>query len=168
MILFSSFQDALEWWREMNAGLASRNAMWEYEIPKSLRRTFRCEAKTVIHAGEVAYSDGNIPIAQAVNEVFKIEKMFKANELGITEPVRLATAPLLRGRGLEPKSRGSAILPGSRVETRLFVIDKYEPKKRRMPNREAATANRSAFYSSMTPPLPSSIALWGPRSPFSR
>jgi len=134
LILFSSFEDALEWWREMNGGLAARSAMWEYEIPRSLRRTFRCEAKTVIHAGEVAYSDENIPIAQAINEVFKVEKIFRANELGITEPVRVSTAAILRGHGLQPKSRGSAVLPGSRVKTRLFVIDKYEPQKRRKPN----------------------------------
>lgn len=129
LILFSSFEDALDWWREMNTGLASRNYMWEHEIPSSLRRTFRCEAKTVIHAGKVAYSDENIPVAQAVNEVFKIEKIFKAHELGITEPVRVSSAPILREHGLKPKSRGSAILPGSRVETRLFVIDKYQLPK---------------------------------------
>jgi class 3 adenylate cyclase len=129
LILFSSFEDALEWWREMNGGLASRNAMWKYEIPTSLRRTFRCEAKTVIHVGEVAYSDHNIPIAQAVNEVFKIEKLFKANELGITDPVRISTAPILRGHDLQPKSRGSAMLPGARTKTRLFVIDKYKLPK---------------------------------------
>jgi len=105
--------------------MASRNQMWEHEIPSSLRRNFRCEARTVIHAGEVAYSDKNIPVAQAVNEVFKIEKMFKANELGITEPVRISTAPILREHKLRAKSRGMATLPGSRVATRLFVIDKY-------------------------------------------
>lgn len=134
LILFSSFEDALEWWHELNRGLASRNAMWEFEIPRPLRVTFRCEAKTVIHTGEVTYSDENIPVAQAVNEVFKIEKLFKANELGITDPVRISAAPILRGHGLQAKSRGSAVLPGSRAETRLFVIDKYVFPKRKKPS----------------------------------
>jgi class 3 adenylate cyclase len=143
LILFASFEDALAWWREMNGNLAFRNYMWEHDIPRSLRRTFRCEAKTVVHTGEVAYSDQNIPVAQAVNEVFKIEKMFKANELGITEPVRISAAPILREHGLQPKSRGTAILPGSRVKTRLFVIDKYRVPKAKKKDQPNDAANRA-------------------------
>jgi class 3 adenylate cyclase len=125
LILFSSFGDSLEWWREMSNGLEFRNWLWEHEIPRSMRRTFRCEAKTAIHVGEVAYSDHNIPVAQAINEVFKIEKRFRANELGITEPVRISTSAILRDNNLTPRPRGKIILPGTRIETGLYVIDRY-------------------------------------------
>jgi hypothetical protein len=119
----------------MNNGLESRNWMWEHEVPRSLRRIFRCEAKTAIHVGEVAYSDHNIPVAQAINEVFKIEKRFRANELGITEPVRISASAILRDQGLTPRSRGKVILPGARIETELYVIDRYRrpavPRRKR-------------------------------------
>jgi len=142
LILFSSFADSLEWWQEMNNGLESRNRMWEHEIPRSMQRTFRCEAKTAIHVGEVAYSDHNIPVAQAINEVFKIEKRFRANELGITEPVRISTSAILRDNDLTPRSRGKVILPGGRIETGLYFIDTYRrPRaKRELTRRRELTA----------------------------
>jgi class 3 adenylate cyclase len=131
LILFSSFGDALDWWRTMNYSLELRNLMWEHQTAKRLQGIFRCEAKTAVHVGEVAYSDENIPVAQAINEVFKIEKRFKPNELGITEPVRISTSAILRGEDLRPRRRGTVILPGAKIETALYVIDTYRPPKRR-------------------------------------
>jgi len=127
LILFSSFADVHDWWGITNSQLGGRNHMWQSEIPKNRFSDFRLEAKTVVHAGEVAYSDGNIPVAQAVNEVFKVEKLFKAHELGVTDAARLSIAPVLKDLDLKPKLRGSAILPGSNRKTDVFLIDKNEP-----------------------------------------
>src|SRR5207248_2337956 len=80
LILFSPFEDAHEWWTITNNLLGRRNWMWSQQMTDAQFGQFKIEAKTVVHAGEVAYSDGNIPVAQAVNEVFKVEKMFRANE----------------------------------------------------------------------------------------
>jgi class 3 adenylate cyclase len=126
LILFSSFADVHDWWKTANSLLGGRNHMWEPDIPKRQFRQFRLEAKTVIHAGEVAYSDGNIPIAQAVNEVFKVEKLFRANELGVTDAVRLSIAPVLKDLNLVPARRSAVLLPGSRYKTDVFVIDRVK------------------------------------------
>lgn len=126
LILFSSFADVHQWWRTTNSLLAGRNLMWRAEISEEHFAEFRLEAKTVVHAGEVAYSDGNIPVAQAVNEVFKVEKLFRANELGLTEAARMSVAPVLKDLNLRPSRRGSTRLPGSRRPTEVYVIDKND------------------------------------------
>jgi hypothetical protein len=127
LILFSSFADVHDWWKTTNSLLGGRNHMWRAEIPKGRFREFRLEAKTVVHAGEVAYSDGNIPVAQAVNEVFKVEKLFGARELGVTEAARSSITPVLRDLDLSPILRGSVLLPGSRRKTDVYVVDKDKP-----------------------------------------
>lgn len=127
LILFSSFADVHDWWKATNSWLRGRNQMWEPRMRKGQLRQFRLEAKTVVHVGEVAYSDGNIPVAQAVNEVFKVEKFFRGNELGVTDAARLSVAPVLKDLKLVPKRRGSVILPGARSKTDVFVVDKDNP-----------------------------------------
>jgi len=124
LILFSSFADVHDWWETTNSWLKGRNQMWKSVIPYASFRQFRLAAKTVVHAGEVAYSDGNIPIAQAVNEVFKVEKLFGANELGVTDAARSSAAPVLKDLDLVPRRRGSVLLPGARSKTEVFVVDK--------------------------------------------
>jgi len=86
LLLFSSFEDAYEWWLKMHSWLNGRDRMWgeELDLSRAEQKHFRLEAKTIIHAGEVSYSGGNIPLSAAINQVFKVEKHFRENELGIT------------------------------------------------------------------------------------
>jgi hypothetical protein len=126
LIIFSSFEDVHEWWRITNSLLGGRNYMWEKQMTKKQFSYFRLEAKTVVHAGEVAYSDENIPVAQAVNEVFKVEKCFKAQELGVTEAARLTISPVLKDLELTPKLRDEVIFPGKSNKTKVYVVDKNE------------------------------------------
>jgi hypothetical protein len=46
------------------------------------RTSFKMESKKVIHVGEIIFSDKTNPVSHAVNQVFKIEKEFKAGEIG--------------------------------------------------------------------------------------
>ena len=92
-------------------------------------KTFYIEAKTVIHAGEVAYSDKKIPVALAVNQTFKIEKLFKPNELGITHTVKTAAAPIIKSLGLRLKKRELIILPGSKESTTVYLAATAKNKK---------------------------------------
>jgi class 3 adenylate cyclase len=124
LILFSSFEDVHEWWTTTNNLLGGRNWMWSKQMTDAQFAKFKIEAKTVVHAGEVAYSDSNIPVAQAVNEVFKVEKMFRANELGVTEAARINIGPVLKDLGLRASRRGSTRLPGSRRDSSVYVVDK--------------------------------------------
>ncbi len=127
LILFSSFEDVHEWWTITNNLIGGRNWMWSKQMTNAQFAEFRIEAKTVVHAGEVAYSDSSIPVAQAVNEVFKVEKMFRAQELGVTEAARTSIGPVLQDLGLRPLLRGSTRLPGSKRDSKVYVIDKNKP-----------------------------------------
>lgn len=127
LMLFSSFRDAYEWWHTMQSWLEGRNGMWasERDMSRAEYKHFRLEAKTIIHAGEVDYSDNNIPLAAAVNQVFKIEKNFKAYELGISQQTLSCVRPILRTLKLSPKLRGKVKLPGEIETTNIYLLDDY-------------------------------------------
>jgi hypothetical protein len=132
LFLFSSFEDAYQWWETMHSWLEGRDGMWnmELDLTKSERKQFRLEAKTIIHAGEVAYSGTNIPLSAAINQVFKIEKQFKANELGITQHALSCARPVLRSLKLQPSLRCTVKLPGDKDALGVYLIDNYEKRFR--------------------------------------
>ncbi|XUX00742.1 MAG: hypothetical protein TUN42_01800 [Dehalogenimonas sp.] len=131
LLLFSSFKDAYTWWWHTESWLDTQNGLWSTELSgekSSLKQleTFSIEAKTVIHAGEVAYSDNNIPLALAVNQTFKIEKLFGPHELGVTHMVKTAAEPVMTSLGLNPiRKNRSIILPGSTERTPLYLCAKW-------------------------------------------
>ncbi len=128
LLLFSAFYDAYKWWQTMHSWLNGRDSMWtsELDLSQSERKLFRLEAKTIIHAGEVAYSGTNIPISAAVNQVFKVEKQFKANELGITQQALACARPVLRALRLRPKLRCNVTFPGDPEPHGVYLIDNFE------------------------------------------
>lgn len=133
LMLFSSFEDAHEWWATMHSWLDGRNDMWmeELDLSRSERKHFRLEAKTIIHAGEVAYSGTNIPLSAAINQVFKVEKQFKPNELGITQHALACARPVLRSLKLRSRLRSSVSLPGDKDSLGVYLIDNYKNFLRR-------------------------------------
>ena len=134
LIIFSSFEDAFIWWETMNSNLLFRNRMWTTEIHlnKKEQKHFKLECKTVIHAGEIDYSGKNIPLSNSVNQIFKIEKEFKPNELGITDIVEKCAKPLFRKLKIYPRPRSEIILPGDVINTKLFIADNYLLRIKRM------------------------------------
>ncbi|MDD5008968.1 MAG: hypothetical protein PHU49_06215 [Syntrophorhabdaceae bacterium] len=128
LLLFSSFEDAYLWWRTMHSWLEGRNKMWtnELDLSRSELKHFKLEAKTIIHAGEIAYSGTNIPVSAAINQVFKVEKEFKANELGITHHALACARPVLRTLKLRHCLRGNVTLPGDKEPLGVYLIDNYE------------------------------------------
>ena len=127
LMLFSSFADAYAWWRTMQSWLNGRDKMWASESDMSRKecKHFRLEAKTIIHAGEVVYSGNNIPLAAVVNQVFKMEKFFKAYELGISQQALSCARPILRTLKLSQKIRGKVHLPGDIRTTHIYLLDNY-------------------------------------------
>ena len=128
LLLFSSFEDAYQWWLTMHSWLDGRDGLWtdELDISRSELKQFRLKAKTIIHAGEVAYSGTNIPISAAINQVFKVEKNFKANELGITQHALSCARPVLRSLKLRARLRCKVKLPGDKDPLGVYLIDNYE------------------------------------------
>jgi class 3 adenylate cyclase len=128
LIIFSSFRDILEWYMTMKMYLAKRDQMWSFDLDPIHYKHFRLEAKTVVHAGEVFYSDENIPIAYAVNQVFKIEKLFKAGELGITQTTLSSILPVLKGTIFRYRKRAEIVLPGDKNPIKTYLV--FEKNKK--------------------------------------
>lgn len=126
LIIFSSFADAHEWWWRMESWLETQNGLWSWELETKDFKYFRLEAKTVVHAGEIAYSDQTIPMALAVNQVFKIEKLFKKHELGITDTVRHTATDVMKSLKLRPRKRVVIKLPGGQEPTTVYLADKFK------------------------------------------
>ena len=112
----------------MNSWLVGRNDMWlsDLELSKKERAHFKLECKTVIHAGEIDYSDETIPLANAINQTFKIEKEFKPNEMGITDLALQCAKPLFRTLEIRPRLRTQVTLPGDKQPTKLYVAENYD------------------------------------------
>jgi Adenylate cyclase, family 3 (some proteins contain HAMP domain) len=130
LIIFSSFSDVLEWYMTMKIYLAKRNQISSFELEQEQYKQFKLEAKTVVHAGEVFYSDKNIPMAFAVNQVFKVEKLFKAGELGVTQTALSSSLPILRGTIFGYRKRAEVTLPGDKNPIKTYLIFKKGNKKR--------------------------------------
>jgi len=128
LLLFSSFKNSYEWWWTMHSWLDGRDKMWMngLDLSRSERKQFRLEAKTIIHAGEISYSGTNITVSAAVNQLFKVEKQFKANELGITQHALACARPVLRSLKLRPRLRCEINLPGDKGPLGVYLVDNYE------------------------------------------
>ena len=122
LIIFSSFRDILEWYMTMEMYLAKRDQMWSFDLERNKYKHFKLEAKTVVHAGEVFYSDQNIPMAYAVNQVFKVEKLFKAGELGVTQSTLSSILPVLKGTRFGYRKRAQVTLPGDKDPMNTYVV----------------------------------------------
>jgi class 3 adenylate cyclase len=133
LIIFSSFSDVLEWYMTMKIYLAKRDQICSFELEKEQYKHFKLEAKTVVHAGEVFYSDGKIPLAYAVNQVFKVEKLFKAGELGVTQTALSSSLPILKGTIFKYRKRAEVTLPGDKNPINTYLI--YEEGERKRANK---------------------------------
>jgi class 3 adenylate cyclase len=124
LFIFSSFEDLYAWWRTAVGLFWSYNKEWEDEIEDgSLYKSFIIRAKTVVHLGEVSYITHGNPLSLAVNQVFKIEKLFKPSQLGCTEAVRLAASPHFRKFKIRPKKGSSVILPGEEEKSPTWILE---------------------------------------------
>lgn len=82
--------------------------------------------KKCIHVGEVHYSGKSNPIALVVNQVFKIEKMFKKGDIGFTDIVREIISPLIKSEAIKIEKVTDTVLPGDNIEKPIWRIIDYE------------------------------------------
>jgi len=123
LFLFSTFVDLHRWWGITQSRMQFYSFEWNRKIAPDMRSVFQLRSKTVFHVGEVAYS-GKDPVAAAVNQVFKIEKLFKPGELGCTETAKIVASPYFRQLALSPKAREKVRLPGIAAPTMTWLIAK--------------------------------------------
>lgn len=127
LFIFSSFEDVYAWWQTASNLFWSYNEEWEDEIadPK-LFKGFAIKAKTVVHLGEVSYITHGNPLSLAVNQVFKIEKLFEPNQLGCTEAVRSAACPHFEKLKIKPVRGKNVTLPGDKDESSTWILNTSE------------------------------------------
>ena len=80
----------------------------------------------MFHVGEVLYSNGNDPVSAAVNQVFKIEKLFSRGELGCTDIARVVASPVFGDLGLKPTARTAVDLPGLDSPVMTWLVSEHE------------------------------------------
>ncbi len=129
LLLFSSFLDLYKWWTTTQSGMKLYSYEWNRKLSTEMRSIFQLRSKTVIHVGEVLYSGGKDPVAAAVNQVFKIEKLFGPGELGCTEVARTVASPFFPDLKLQPQTRQEVTLPGANVKTMTWLLATNEATK---------------------------------------
>lgn len=91
LFLFGNFDDILDWRSRVNNLCIEYNQKCESEKKPDF---YWYNYKTIIHIGEVYFEeDRHDTNSFAVNVVYKIEKQFQKNDLGITEAVKQAITP---------------------------------------------------------------------------
>ena len=119
LLLFSAFKDIIKWSAAVDELHHTYNAACDAEGKPTV---FRMESKKVIHAGEITFSDKTNPISHAVNQVFKIEKEFKAGETGCTDAVRRVIQPMISSGELGAEEVNRVTLPGDEEMSPIWRI----------------------------------------------
>ncbi len=122
LFIFSSFEDLYHWWGAVENAFFTYNNEWAGELGDKLFRAFNISAKTVVHLGEVSYITKGNPLSLAVNQVFKIEKLFGAGQLGCTEAVRSAACPHFQKFKIQPLRAKDVTLPGDDSVSSTWII----------------------------------------------
>jgi class 3 adenylate cyclase len=129
LFLFSAFLDLYAWWRGSQERMLLYSSEWNRKLHPDMRSVFQLRSKTVIHVGEVVYSGGKDPVAAAVNQVFKIEKLFGPGELGCTEVARGIASPFFPDLSIEAKPREAVDLPGAHGPMMTWLLAENEMAK---------------------------------------
>jgi class 3 adenylate cyclase len=119
LLLFSAFQDIIKWSAAVDELHRVYNSACEAEGKPDV---FRMESKKVIHTGEIIFSDKTNPVSHAVNQVFKIEKEFKAGEIGCTDAVRRIIQPMISSGELGAEEVNRITLPGEEETSPIWRI----------------------------------------------
>ena len=106
--IFSNFGDIINWSKKLDELLASYNYNCEAENKPDIYKMF---TKKCIHVGEVHYSGKSNPIALVVNQVFKIEKLFKKGDIGFTDIVREIISPLIKSEAIKIEKVTNTVFP---------------------------------------------------------
>jgi hypothetical protein len=122
LFIFSSFEDLHAWWSIAENNFSSYNQEWENELKEELFAVFNITAKTVVHLGEVSYITKGNPLSLAVNQVFKIEKLFGAGQLGCTDAVRSAAVPHFDKLKIKPRRGEDVTLPGDDDSSPTWIL----------------------------------------------
>ena len=121
LFTFSNFEDILEWSKNVDELLTQYNNECDKQAKLPVYKMF---AKKCVHLGEVHFNKGSDPIAFAINQLFKIEKEFTKDQLGITDSVKQVILPRIRAKEISLTKVHDVILPGDDATSALWHISK--------------------------------------------
>jgi len=123
LFLFTNFKDILNWSVSIDSLCNDYNLKC---MKKQKPDIFQMFSKKCIHLGEVLFDDDSDPIALAINQIAKIEKEFKQDQLGITDVVKQVILPRINFGQLSAKKLKKIILNGETISRPLWIIG-YNP-----------------------------------------
>lgn len=119
LFLFSNFQDILDW-SEKTDDLCDKNNQRCIETNKP--EIYQMYSKKCIHLGEVHFNEESDPIALVINQIAKIEKEFKKDQLGITDTVKQVILPRINSQEIKATKIKNIVLQGESVPRPLWTI----------------------------------------------
>ncbi|MFY3741257.1 MAG: hypothetical protein HMLIMOIP_001711 [Candidatus Nitrosomirales archaeon] len=119
LFLFSNFQDILDWSDKTDKSCDQYNKLC---IERHKPELYQMYSKKCIHLGEVHFNEQSDPIALVINQIAKIEKKFKKDELGITDAVKQVILPRINSQEIKAKKIKNIVLHGERVSRPLWTI----------------------------------------------
>jgi class 3 adenylate cyclase len=121
LFIFSNFQDILDWHDELLVRQASLNS----KVARSkLPDVHLFYSKTVIHAGEVLFNADGDALALAINQIFKIEKLFSKDEIGFTDIVAQVVRPRIESKEFAVFEVSNVELPGETKKQSIWKINR--------------------------------------------
>lgn len=119
LFTFNNFEDILEWSRNVDELLAAYNKECEQLGRPTIYQMF---TKKCVHLGEVHFDKVSNPIAFAINQVFKIEKEFTKDQLGITDSVKQVILPRIKSKQVSIIKVKEVPLAGDPNPSPLWII----------------------------------------------
>jgi hypothetical protein len=119
LFVFSNFKDILEWSKIVDELLVGYNKECSKLGKPAIYHMF---SKKCVHLGEVHFEKASNPIAFAINQIFKIEKQFSQNQLGITEVVRHVILPRVESEEITLSKITEVVLAGDKEPSALWIV----------------------------------------------
>jgi hypothetical protein len=119
LFIFSHFGDIINWSKVVNSLFTEYNAKF---IEEGKEDFYQIKSKICVHIGEVVFSDRRNPLALAINQLFKIEKLFPREVFGITDHVKDIITPRIESGEVDSMEVTKTTLPGEKIERPLWSL----------------------------------------------
>jgi class 3 adenylate cyclase len=136
LMIFSSFQDVFQWSEAFSINLDGLSKEYRENLHirgvsaddhpdfERMVQDFALRARRLVHLGEVSYKEEVEPLSLAVNQTFKMEKIFAETDLGCTQAVANAVTPKLHALGVQLFENQRITVPGIDGEVMTYYIRK--------------------------------------------
>lgn len=128
LLIFGSFRDVVGWSNRFTAAMNSMSDEYvqlcdpdEDDVDAKVE-DFRLRSRRLVHLGEVRFREASDPICLSVSQTFHVEKTFREEDLGCTQPVLAAVRPLLPELGLIAFENAEVQLDGDAAPSMTYYL----------------------------------------------